>query len=205
MSYMEPFFRVEMFLWLEDMRKLYEYRGKDERYVLMFLFSYLCNGANLVDVLNLRFDEHYYRSGKKELSFVRRKTQNTSERTLRIYVPVTDWLSDIMERLGVKERKGGMLFGYLEGCPSHEREIKLVSYANKNIKKHLQKVCVEIGISGDVTMTWARHSYKTNLIRQNVPDWYCEQMMGHSDNSVGAHYVGMFTAEDRMRYNSMLL
>ena len=194
-----------MFLGLEDMRKLYEYRGKDERYVLMFLFSYLCNGANLVDVLNLRFDEHYYRSGKKELSFVRRKTQNTSDRTLRIYVPVTDWLSDIMERLGVKERKGGMLFGYLDGCPSNEREIKLVSYANKNIKKHLQKVCVEIGISGDVTMTWARHSYKTNLIRQNVPDWYCEQMMGHSDNSVGAHYVGMFTAEDRMRYNSMLL
>jgi len=54
-------------------------------------------------------------------------------------------------------------------------------------------------------MTWARHSYKTVLIRQKVPDWYCEQMMGHTSGSVGAHYVGMFTAEDRMKYNSMLL
>lgn len=197
--------RTEMFLGVDDMRKLYLYRGKHEKYVLMFLFSYLCNGANLVDVLNLRFDAHWQRSGGRELSFVRRKTQNTSERTIRIFVPVTEWLADVMGRLGVRERKGALLFPHLEGCPNTAREIKLVSYANKNIKKHLQAACAELGLPDGVSMTWARHSYKTNLIRQRVPDWFCEQMMGHSSGGVGAHYVGMFTAEDRMAYNSLLL
>lgn len=197
--------RTEMFLGVDDMRKLYSYHGRHEKYVLMFLFSYLCNGANLVDILNLRFDDHWQRSGGKELSFIRRKTRNTSERTIRIFVPVTEWMKGVMTRLGVKERKGCLLFEYLDGCPSHGREIQLVSYANKNIKQHLQAVCAELGLPEGVTMTWARHSYKTNLIRQKVPDWFCEQMMGHSDNSVGAHYVGQFTAEDRMKYNSMLL
>ena len=111
-----------------------------------------------------------------------------------------------MRRLGIEAKKGALLFpDALKGCDTRGKEAKRVGQMNKVIGARMKAVCEETGIEGAVSMTWARHSYKTVLIRQKVPDWFCEQMMGHSTGSVGAHYVGMFTAEDRMAYNSLLL
>lgn len=198
--------RNDRFLSVEDMRKLYAYSGDKYKEVGLFLFSYLANGANLADIARLRFDSHYYKSVKKELGFIRQKTRDTSTTETVIYIPVTEWISKLMRRLGVVEERGALLFpGILDGCGGVKSESMRLDGWSKRIGKAVQSVCSELGIEGCVTMTWARHSFKTNLIRQKVPDWYCEQAMGHVDRSVGAHYVGMFTTEDRIRYNSMLL
>ena len=197
--------RTERYLDKEDMRKLYECYPED-REVNMFLFSYLANGANLVDILKLKFDDYWAKSGRTELRFVRQKTKDTTGGRVYIYVPITQWLREVMKRLGIEEKKGALLFpDAMYGCDTPDKEAKRVGQVGKNIGVRMKAVCTELGIDGSVSMTWARHSYKTVLIRQKVPDWFCEQMMGHTSGSVGAHYVGMFTAEDRMKYNTMLL
>lgn len=197
--------RTECFLDKADMRLLYD-GYPDDREVNMFLLSYLANGANLVDIVKLRFDEWWSRSGGKELRFIRHKTRETTSAPIYIYVPVTEHLAEVMRRLGIAEKKGAFLFpDALKGCDTPKKEAKRLGQMNKVIGKRLKAVCAELGIEGAVSMTWARHSYKTTLIRQRVPDWFCEQMMGHTTGSVGAHYVGMFTPEDRMAYNSLLL
>ena len=197
--------RTERFLDKADMRRLYD-GYPDDRSVNMFLFSYLANGANLIDIVKLRFDEWWTKSGGRELRFVRQKTRDTASAPVPIYVPVTEHLAEVMRRLGIEAKKGALLFpDALKGCDTRGKEAKRVGQMNKVIGARMKAVCEEAGIDGAVSMTWARHSYKTVLIRQKVPDWFCEQMMGHTSGGVGAHYVGLFTAEDRTAYNSMLL
>ena len=198
--------RSERYLNIEQMRMLYGYDGEYSKEVFLFLFSYLANGINLADMAMLRYDMHWRRSEGREFGFVRRKTKDTSSRETVIHIPVTQWLNNVMEKLSCRPERGTLLFPWLlDGCDTPRREAVRLDDWSKRIRKGLAHACSELGIEEHVTMTWARHSYKTNLIRQRVPDHYCEQMMGHVDASVGGHYVGMFTEEDRMRYNSMLL
>lgn len=198
--------RSERYLNIEQMRMLYGYDGEYSKEVFLFLFSYLANGINLADMAMLRYDMHWRRSEGREFGFVRRKTKDTSSRETVIHIPVTQWLNNVMEKLCCRPERGTLLFPWLlDGCDTPRREAVRLDDWSKRIRKGLAHACSELGIEEHVTMTWARHSYKTNLIRQRVPDHYCEQMMGHVDASVGGHYVGMFTEEDRMRYNSMLL
>ena len=75
----KPVKRTDWFLKKEQMQLIYgewvkETNQSIKRYVGIFLASYLCNGANLADVLRLRYDSNYYKNDKKVLVFTRKKT-----------------------------------------------------------------------------------------------------------------------------------
>lgn len=198
--------RTDWYLPVEDMRKIYGYECADDElvYVSLFLFSYLANGINLADMAILRYDDGYFNSGRRMLTFVRRKTVDTGNGT-PIRIPVTGYLRNIMDRIAAEELRDGLVFPFLlHGTKGRQATNAVGSYA-KGVSRVMSSVCGKLGISGNVSMTWARHSFKTNLIRQRVPDHYCEQAMGHAERSVGAYYVAPFTLEDMMTYNNMLL
>lgn len=198
--------RSERYLTIEQMSRLYRYKGEHEAEVGMFLVSYLSNGANLIDVGTLVYDEWYFKTRGQELRFVRSKTRNTTARRQEIYVPIVKPLRKLLDRFAEKESDGGFLFPkILQGETSRERMMLRVGEYNRWIAKGVREVCRELGLPDGVSITWARHSYKTNLIRSRVPDHFCEQMMGHVERDVGSFYVGAFTMEDRYRYNSLLI
>ena len=198
--------RIDWYLTVEDMRKLYECEldGEERLCVSLFLFSYLANGINLADMADLRYDRGYFGSGRRLLTFVRKKTEDTGT-GLPIRIPVTIHLRRVMERIAAPEEPNGLVFPFIAHGQTGESAIHAIGGYGKRVSKALGSVCPRLGINGKVSMTWARHSFKTNLIRQRVPDHYCEMAMGHADRSVGAYYVAPFTIEDMMDYNSMLL
>lgn len=198
--------RSERYLTTEEMSKLYRYKGEHEAEVGMFLVSYLSNGANLIDIGTLVYDEWYFKTRGQELRFVRSKTRNTTARRQEIYVPIVKPLRRLLEKYADKESEGCCLFPkILKGETRREKIMMRVGEYNRWIAKGVRVVCRELGLPDGVSITWARHSYKTNLIRSRVPDHFCEQMMGHSERDVGSYYVGAFTMEDRYRYNSLLI
>jgi hypothetical protein len=69
----------------------------------------------------------------------------------------------------------------------------------------MTRVCQLIGIDEAPSMTYARHSYQTNLAHQKVPGTYIDQQVGHTDRSVTDSYIGLYSPADRFTYNSLLL
>lgn len=172
----------------------------------MWLFSYLGNGINLTDMASLKYDSHYFRTKGEEFSFVRKKTMNSTADEIIIYIPIIGAMKEILTRIGAAPKPNEFVFPQILNYENDDSEcMKLVAQYGSNIGARLANVSDSIGLSSHPTMTWARHSFKTNLIHKKVPDYYTEQAMGHSNNTVGDNYVGMFTHEDRVKYNSMLL
>lgn len=174
--------------------------------VNMFLFSYLANGLNLMDIALLEWDSHYFETEGRELKFVRAKTADTASEVIEIIVPILEPLQAILDAYGSHPKQGARIFpNILKGSKDPNIIKKRVKDWNSNFGDRLKKACAEVGISKQVSMTYARHSFATNLTRKNVPERYIAQAMGHSNKTITAGYIGLFAPEDRRRYNELLL
>lgn len=69
----------------------------------------------------------------------------------------------------------------------------------------MERVCKKLDIDGRPSMTYARHSYQTNLAHQKVPGTYIDQQVGHTDRTITDTYIGLYSTEDRFEYNSLLI
>jgi len=208
--------RKEHYLTIPEILKLLSYDTEEHRNdphgsllcqaLNLWLFSYLGNGMNLADMATLSYDSHYYKMKGSEFAFQRQKTAGTAKEDIIIYVPLIPKMKEILTRYAEKSSRGTLVFPFiLSGEKDPGRTIKRIDEWNKRIGKRMKEICKAVGIEAEVTMTWARHSFKTNLMRKNVPAFYTEQAMGHVDNSVADNYTALCTPEMRMKYNSLLL
>jgi integrase len=208
--------RKNRFLNVETITQLYNFyfefdpQNMTEKYMKhslgMWLFSYLANGMNLVDIANLKWDKHYFKSKGKEISFVRQKTKDSTSDEIIIYIPVTDYLKPLLDDLGTKPEKGKLIFPYIfDGETDDRKRVDKIGFENKNIADRMERVCKKLDIDGRPSMTYARHSYQTNLAHQKVPGTYIDQQVGHTDRSVTDSYIGLYSTEDRFAYNSLLI
>ncbi len=208
--------RKEHYLSVSEILKLMSYDTADNREdkhgrylcqaLSLWLFSYLGNGMNLADMAFLTYDSHYFKTKGHEFSFQRSKTAATTKDEVIIYVPLIPKMNEILDRYAAKAEKGAYVFPFIiEGEKDSESIAKRIDEWNKRIGKRMKEICKAVGLEAEVTMTWARHSFKTNLMRKNVPAFYTEQAMGHVDNSVADNYTALCTPEMRMKYNSLLL
>ena len=207
--------RKERFLPVSEILKLWSYNKPENKQtprgrqlcqaVAMWMFSYLGNGMNLLDIAYLTYDDHYFRTKGREFSFKRKKTERTVNEELIIYVPVIDEMRMILDEYAAKPVRGERVFpNILKYEESVARVVAVLKQENKNIRKRLEKVCDDVGIER-ISMTWARHSFQTNLSHKTVPVSYIDQAVGHTDDTVTDGYIGMYSTEDRFRYNSLLL
>ena len=208
--------RKEHYLSVSEILQLVSYDTEEHRSdkhgsylcqaLCLWLFSYLGNGMNLADMAVLTYDSHYYKTKGREFSFQRRKTAATSKDDVVIYVPLLPKMKEILERYAAEPNRDSYVFPFiLEGEADPVRSVKRIDEWNKRIGKRVKEVCGIVGLEAEISMTWARHSFKTNLMRKNVPAFYTEQAMGHVDNSVADNYTALCTPEMRMKYNSLLL
>lgn len=172
----------------------------------LWLFSYLGNGMNLADIAMITFDKHYFNSGESELCFVRKKTQDTTDEDIEIIVPIIDELKNILSKYGAKPELDKRIFPQILGKEIDEVKIKkIVAQANSNIRDRLRVVCNHLGIERSPSMTYARHSFATNLAHAGVSERYISDAMGHSLKNVTQGYIGLFSPEKRRLFNQMLI
>mgnify|MGYP003807294495 FL=1 len=179
-----------------------------KRSIDLFLFSYLAGGANIRDLADLRWCEHYFfRSGKTELRFIRNKTKDTSDRTVEVIIPIIPEVQSILDKWGSLPELGERVFPWILGTrnPTEDQVFRRVQQANQNVRKHLARVCSKLELPQRITPTWARHSFKTNSMQAGIPRAYTEQAMGHTISGPEGNYAGLYPAEDRMKFSNMLL
>ena len=172
-----------------------------------WMFSYLGNGLNLADMALLTYNKHYFESGETELKFIRKKTAATTDEDIEVIIPIIPELKKILKKYAAKPEEGNRVFPKILGNETDEVKIKkLISQENSNIKDRLEVVCKSLELPVNISMTWARHSFGTNLAHSKlVPERYISQAMGHTTKNVTGGYIGDFSKEEIFKFNSLLL
>lgn len=206
----KPKTRQNKWLSIEEMDRLWDYWASTDnkshkRWLGLFFASYLCNGANLADVLRLRYDDEYYTSGKRLLGFFRQKTKNSSGAYVR--VPIIDRLRTVIDAIGDGEKKCGLVFGsFLNdiSVTDEERVARRVMTVNSFTSKVVRTISGSLGMRDDVCVTFARHSYASNLNHQGCNYALIERNLGHILGGVADNYIANAPIEQLFEMNGKL-
>lgn len=172
----------------------------------MFLIQYFGNGINMADLARLVYNDYYFNTKQKALSFTRKKVESRTDQ--EVIIPITSEIKTILDSIANHPTPGGLLFPWITGESDMEKYvIKRIATVNGYVRKVMAKITAELGWPEKVSSTWARHSFATNLAHQGVPQQYISEAMGHSigSGSVTQRYIDVFPLEKQMEFNSLLL
>lgn len=189
---------IKKALKLQDIKKIFEYTPTNE--VVWFhrdlwIFSYLCNGANIKDICLLKYSDI---SGDT-IIFRRAKTAKTNRNSKPIVAAYSADISPIIERWGNKPIAGDKyIFPVLVPGESEKRVKTIVTQLVKQINKYIKFVAKECTIEAEVTTYTARHSFATVLKRSGVSTSIISESMGHADEKTTENYLGSIEDPERM-------
>ncbi len=174
----------------DELKKLFEYQpeaGSPEHYFFdLWLFSYLCNGLNIKDILRLKYSDIHGES----LIFVRAKTEHTTKQRTEIEAILTPIAKQIIERWGTKPVQAeSFIFPFLNKEMTADKQHKVKEQAVWQINKYVKKVAAKVGIDAKMTTYVARHSYTSKLLRAGISIEFLRQQLGHTDSKTTLNYA----------------
>ncbi|MBR3467142.1 MAG: tyrosine-type recombinase/integrase [Bacteroidales bacterium] len=182
--------------WLtaDEMGRLHDYFTQTHDWGAgVFLFSYLCGGVNLADLIDLRYDEYYF--DESAFRFVRKKIATRTGQTT--VIPVCDRMREVMAGLGAVEVIGGSPVPRVAG-----RDKGTVSSV---LNSRLKTVAKKVGITKNISINTSRHTFATLAVKSGMPLSLVEQAMSHAPAGVLSHYVGAWTPDEMRPYFEKLL
>lgn len=195
---------IKKALHLQDIKGIFTYEPTSQPESLyrdLWIFSYLCNGANMKDICLLRYGDI---SGST-VQFRRAKTTNSSRNAKPIVAGYSDHLRTIIERWGNKPvEPDEFIFPFLQPGLSEKQIKDRVAGIVKQTNKHIDRISKAAGIEMKVTTYTARHSFATTLKRSGVNVSFISEAMGHSDIKTTENYLGSIEDTDRNRIAEIL-
>ena len=93
----------ELALKLGEIHMIHSYRcsGLQELYKNLWLFSFYANGINMTDLCRLKYED--IKDG--EITFIRKKTQGTRRKVMRIFIPMTAPIKEIIKKSWEQQKK----------------------------------------------------------------------------------------------------
>lgn len=157
-----------------------------------WFFSYAGNGMNIKDIVNLRFDDIDFENRK--LSFYRAKTRITSKSHRRkIAVYLTDFMISIIDKYGKEGRpEKDYVFNIIEDKMSPEDKHRVVKLFTRYINQYIKILAENVGLPGDISTYWARHSFATEGIRRGASMEFMQEALGHASSKTTQDYFNGF-------------
>lgn len=167
-----------------------------------WFFSYLCNGMNFHDILNLKCKDF---KGDK-ITFIRAKTEKNSKELEPITVFLPDYAKQVLNDYGNPAgNPNDFIFDVLntKQTPSEQRSKKqnFIRFTNQ----HFLKYAKSLGIDEPISTYWARHSFSTMLLRANEPIAVISEALGHTDIKTTMGYLAGFEDEVKKELPAKLL
>lgn len=183
---------------LSEIKKVMSYQdGTDdmEEFRDLWVFSYLCNGINFMDLLFLKYSNIV----DGEICFVRSKTSRTAKHSKEIRAIITPEMGNIIQKWGnTKQSPETYIFKYAKGTENAFERIRLVRRIVTKCNRRLKKIAQSTGLTQLTTYT-ARHSFATVLKRAGAKTSYISESLGHSNLAVTENYLAYFEKEERIR------
>jgi len=192
-------------LTLNDIEKLFNYKTKVRNEYLAqqyFLFSYLCNGMNMIDIANLKYSS----IKENNIEFIRQKTKDTAKDIPIIKVLLLPQIKAIIESIGneYKDPDDYIFSIFQRNYSETDKYLKLKQHI-KITNKYIRQIASKIGINESITTYWARHTYSTVLKRSGTPIEFISEQLGHQSTQVTQSYLDTFEDEQRAKYSEELL
>jgi integrase/recombinase XerD len=193
---------------IEEIGKIFNYKCSSEthedRSRDFWMFSYLCNGMNVMDVARIKIKN----LSAEELVFFREKTKNTTKSNPRpIRVLRCDIVNKIIKKWG-KTRSinpESYLFDIIETGDSAETIKKKVKQFTQVTNHWMKKMGESLKIEVKLTTYVARHSFATILAQDGLaPVKYITDKLGHSSIGITEKYLGGFDIKQDKLYSKVL-
>ncbi|WP_421944910.1 tyrosine-type recombinase/integrase [Pedobacter sp.] len=188
----------------EDIIKLSEYStiNKNEAFARdIFIFSYLSSGMNCIDIFRLKWSG----ISENDFKFIRRKTESKLGESCEITILLNDKLKSIIELHGSDKNNNTYVFNVIAEGSSEVDMLKSVRSAISMINFNLKKIAKDLGITQNISTYFARHSFSTNLMNNEVPISYISKQLGHSSLKTTESYLSSFDTSKSLHYVSDLL
>lgn len=183
---------------LSEIKKVMSYKDGTEdieEFRDLWVFSYLCNGINFMDLLFLKYSNIV----DGEICFVRSKTSRTAKHSKEIRAIITPEMKNIIHRWGnTQQSPQTYIFKYAQGTENAFERIRLVRRIVTKCNRRLKKIAQDTGLAQLTTYT-ARHSFATVLKRAGAKTSYISESLGHSNLAVTENYLAYFEKEERIR------
>lgn len=171
-----------------------------EMYRDLWFFSYLCNGINFKDLMQLKYSN--IQNG--EICYLRAKTIRTTNVKKEIRAILTPEMLGIIKRWGNKDKKPNhFIFPFLEGDETpmgiQVKTRDLIHRTNKRLKT----IGDSLGIDNLRTYS-ARHSFATVLKRSGANISFISESLGHSDLKTTENYLASFEQDERIKNAALL-
>lgn len=187
-----------------DLEKLLTYQTNDEskqKALDYWVFSYLCNGMNFADIIELKHEN----VSENYLFFIRSKTKRTKKKDLRpIKVGLNPMAIEIIKKYKNSEDESPYLFPILEAGLSPVTVKNRCKSFIKFVNKNMDRIRTEIGIEQKVGTYVARHSFSTLLKRKGVSTEFIKESLGHSSTATTDQYLDSFADEVKLQYSNLL-
>jgi integrase len=196
--------RRKLALSLAQIKQIKEYEYDENSagayYRDLWLFSYLCNGANFKDILQLK----YGNIQDSEISFLREKTIRTSREKKEVIAFITPEMWDIIKRRGNTDMdKENYIFPYLNCINNPVKRRNIIKDVIRRTNKSMKQLGAALGVA-NLTTYVARHSYATVLKRSGANIAFISESLGHSDIKTTENYLASFESDERKK-NAQLL
>ncbi len=190
----------------QEVEKFFKYEADKETNCAMakdfWIFSYLCNGINMMDIAKLCWKD----LDKTTISFEREKTKRTNRTgKKRIVALRNNYIDNIIKKWGTHNRNPeNYIFSIISKKDTSLVERKKVQQFTKVINKWLKRIGEELAFDLKLTTYVARHSFATILIQNGAPMEFAGQSLGHSSILTTQKYFSGFDLEAQAKFTSAL-
>ena len=168
-----------------------------------WMFSYLCNGINMIDIAMLR----WYNLSDETITFERAKTIRTNRNNpVKIVALRNRYIDEIIKKWKCRHKCSdeSYLFGIIEETDPPERaRIKIHEFV-RYINKYLKLIGEDLGLDLKLTTYVARHSFATMLVRGGAPLEMASQALGHSSLLTTQKYFAGFDLQSQAEFTKAL-
>jgi len=167
-----------------------------------WFFSYLCNGMNVKDILNLKCKDY---DGEK-ITFVRAKTAKTTYEAKEIIVYLNDYAKDVIKTYGdAGQAPNEFIFPILQRNQTAKEQHQKRQTFTRYINQHFLKYSKNLGITENISTYWARHSFSTIAIQKGASMEFVGEALGHSDTKTTIGYFAGFENKVKKDFSNTLL
>jgi len=168
----------------------------------IWLFSYLCNGMNIKDIISLKFKNLV----GDTIQYDRSKTSNTIQNPKPIVITLLQQAQEIIKRWVVKKKKEeDYIFPVLRKGITEMQKQKDKDQFVKTINKYMKEIGKEIGYDKPLTTYAARHSFATVLKRSGAPTEFISESLGHKSLQTTEAYLDSFEDSSRKKFMEHLI
>jgi integrase/recombinase XerD len=197
---------IKKALTIEQISKIIDYdviEGSTQHFARdIWLFSYLCNGMNIKDIISLKFKNLISDS----IQYDRSKTSNTIQNPKPIVITLLPQAKEIIERWAMKKKKEeDYIFPVLRKDITELQKQKDKDQFVKTINKYMKEIGKEIGYDKPLTTYAARHSFATVLKRSGAPTEFISESLGHKSLQTTEAYLDSFEDESRKKFMENLI